>query len=337
MRFLIVITLSLFCLPVFSQKIIPLNTNVKASFRGLSVVDDKTVWVSGSNGTVGRSMDAGKTWTWFPVPGFEKRDFRDIEAFDEVTAIIIAVDTPAVVLKTIDGGKTWRAVYENHRPGMFLDAMEFWNDDSGIIIGDPIDGKFFVIRSFDGGDAWMEVPANNLPVADSGEACFAASGTNVRSLTRDKACFVSGGLHSRLFSNNAPIDLPIIQGTQTTGANSIAIRDNKNLKHSDYFVVVGGDFSKDTLRQKNCAITKDGGKTWIAPVTPPNGYRSCVEFIDKNKLITCGTSGVDISNDAGLNWRNISTEGYHVCRRAKNGKAVYLAGGKGRVGVLRGE
>lgn len=334
MRLPLIIIFTLFCTQLFSQKITPLNSNVKASFRGLSVVDDKTVWVSGSNGTVGRSMDSGKTWAWFPVPGFEKRDFRDIEAFDEVTAIVIAVDTPAVILKTIDGGKTWRTVYENHTPGMFLDAMEFWNDDSGIVIGDPIDGKFFVVRSFDGGDTWIDVPAKNLPVADSGEVCFAASGTNVRSLSRDKACLVSGGLHSRLFTNNAPINLPIIQGTQTTGANSIAIRDNKNLKNSNYFVVVGGDFSKDTLKEKNCFITKDGGKTWIAPATPPNGYRSCVEFIDKSKLITCGTSGVDISNDGGLNWRNISTEGYHVCRKAKKGNVVYLAGGKGRIAKL---
>ena len=34
---------------------------------------------------------------------------------------------------------------------MFLDAMEFWNDHSGIVMGDPIDGKFFIARSFDGG------------------------------------------------------------------------------------------------------------------------------------------------------------------------------------------
>jgi photosystem II stability/assembly factor-like uncharacterized protein len=333
MRLLVTFTLIISSFVCFSQKIIPLNTKVKASFRGLSVVDDKTVWVSGSNGTVGRSLDAGKRWTWLPVPGFEKRDFRDIEAFDKSTAIIIAVDTPAIILKTIDGGKTWKTVYENHTPGMFLDAMEFWNDDNGIVVGDPINGKFFIARSFDGGNTWTQAPVESLPAVDSGEACFAASGTNVRILSRDKACLVSGGTRSRLFIQGTPIDLPIIQGAQTTGANSIAIRDNNKL-NSDYFVVVGGDFSKDTLKEKNCAITNDGGKTWIAPATSPNGYRSCVEFIDKNKLITCGTSGVDISSDAGLNWRNISTEGFHVCRKAKKGKTVYLAGGKGRVAKL---
>jgi len=75
---------------------------------------------------------------------------------------------------------------------MFLDAMEFWDNDSGIVLGDPINGKFFIAHSFDGGESWHEVPARELPQADSGEACFASSGTNVRRMMKT-SCFVSGG------------------------------------------------------------------------------------------------------------------------------------------------
>lgn len=42
-------------------KINIVNQERNSSYRGLSVVDDTTVWVSGSNGTVGLSTDAGKT------------------------------------------------------------------------------------------------------------------------------------------------------------------------------------------------------------------------------------------------------------------------------------
>src|SRR5689334_13613732 len=104
-----------------------LTSGNKASIRGLSVVSDRIVWVSGSNGQVGRSLDGGSTWKWFTVKGFEKRDFRDIEAFDAVTAVIMAVEEPANILKTVDGGETWKVVYENPTKGMFLDAMEFWD------------------------------------------------------------------------------------------------------------------------------------------------------------------------------------------------------------------
>src|SRR5688500_3537768 len=123
-----------------------LTKDTKTSLRGLSVVNDRALWVSGSNGTVGRSSDGGETWKWMVVQGFEKRDFRDIEAFDATTAIIMAVDAPSYILKTTDGGLTWKAVYENKTPGMFLDAMSFWNDQSGIVLGDPIGGKFFIAR-----------------------------------------------------------------------------------------------------------------------------------------------------------------------------------------------
>ncbi|MEO5594786.1 MAG: oxidoreductase, partial [Chitinophagaceae bacterium] len=75
---------------VNAQTIELLSTGNKTSMRGLSVVSDKTIWASGSNGTVARSVDSGKTWKWITVPGFEKRDFRDIEAFDAVTAIVMA-------------------------------------------------------------------------------------------------------------------------------------------------------------------------------------------------------------------------------------------------------
>lgn len=213
----------LFCQSPYAQEIQMLTSGAKVSIRGLSVVDDKTIWVSGSNGSVGRSTDSGKTWKWMSVAGFEKRDFRDIEAFDGATAIIMAIAEPAQILKTTNGGETWKLVYENKTPGMFLDAMEFWNEQSGIVLGDPVNGKFFIARTFDEGNTWQEIPSANLPAADSGEACFASSGTNIRKLDRDEACFVSGGTRSRFFSKNKPVDLPLVQGRQSTGANSIAM------------------------------------------------------------------------------------------------------------------
>lgn len=320
--------------PPPAQKIEILASGTHTSLRGLSVVSDKIIWVSGSSGQVGRSLDSGKTWQWITVPGYEKRDFRDIEAFDAKTAIIMAIAEPADILKTTDGGKTWKLVYENTTPGMFLDAMEFWNINSGIVLGDPINGRFFVARSFDGGNSWHDIPTRELPEADSGEACFASSGTNVRNLDRDEACFVSGGLRSRIFIRDNKIDLPLVQGSQSTGANSVAIKDYNKLKGGQHIIVVGGDFSHDTSRQKNCAITHDGGKTWISPATSPHGYRSCVEFIGKDRILCCGTSGVDISMDDGMNWQLISGTGFHVCRKAKNGKAVFLAGSGGRIARL---
>lgn len=311
-----------------AQTIQLLDSNTTISIRGLSVVSDNILWASGSKGTVARSLDGGKTFQWMIVKGFEKRDFRDVEAFDANTAIIMTVDTQAIILKTTDGGTTWRKVFEDKRPGMFLDAMEFWNNSSGIVVGDPINNKLFIARTFDGGETWRGLPEANYPQAAEGEAMFASSGTNVVKLNKQEAVFVTGGKKSRLFIRDLKIDLPIVQGKDFTGANSIAVYDEKNM------VIVGGDFTKDTSRYMNCVLTKNKGQSFIIPTTPPFGYRSCVIYTSKNKLITCGTTGVDVSEDGGNNWRNVSASGFHVVQKAKNGKAVFLAGSRGRIAKL---
>lgn len=313
---------------IFGQSIKICVDSIHSSFRGLNVVNDNLLWVSGSGGNIGRSLDAGKTWKWMKVKGYEKTDFRDIEAFDKNTAVIMGVGEPAYILKTTDGGESWKLVYENHTKGIFLDAMEFWNEQSGIVVGDPINGRFFIARTFDGGKTWRNIPEEDKPVADSGEACFASSGTNIRKMNKSEAVFVSGGLTSHIFIRDKKILLQILQGKESTGANSIAVKNSKTM------IVVGGDFlQKDSIKE-NCVFTQDGGDTWSQPKIPPSGYRSCVEYLSKNKWITCGLNGVDISNDDGINWQKISDKSFNVCRKAKKGNAVYFAG-NGRIGKLQ--
>lgn len=314
-----------------AQQLEMLPSGTAISIRGLSVVNDQVVWASGSNGTVGRSTDGGKTWTWMQVRNFETTDFRAVEAFDAATAIIMGVAEPAYILKTNDGGNSWKVVFEDRRKGMFLDAITFWNEQSGVVIGDPIEGKIFIARTFDGGETWQRLPDNQYPSAQPGEALFAASGTNIRALSLREACFVTGGTLSRIFIRNQSIVLPLARGKASSGANSIAVYDNHKRKPAKHFVVVGGDFEADRITEGNCAISRDGGQTWRIPVRPPNGYRSCVEFMGKNKLITCGTSGVDVSEDGGMHWELISNEGFHVCRKAKKGQSIFLAGKGGKI------
>ncbi|MBN8676011.1 MAG: oxidoreductase [Chitinophagales bacterium] len=315
-------------------KVQVLTSGTNTSLRGLSVVNDNIVWVSGSNGMVGRSSNAGKNWKWTTVKGFEKKEFRDIEAFDASTAIIMAVDTPAVILKTTDGGETWKTVYENKTPGMFLDAMHFLDQNTGMVIGDPINKKVFIAATQDAGESWQEWEESQRPVADSGEAFFAASGTNIRLFEKNKYFMVSGGTRSRLFTNNNVIDMPIIQGKETTGANSVAVFDEGKLKGSKRIVVVGGDFMTPGESKQNCYYTTDGGKSWNAPSTPPHGYRSCVEYLSKTDLVSCGLNGVDYSYNGGKTWKWISKESFHVVRIAKMGTTIFLAGNKGQIGKL---
>lgn len=323
--------LSMACSFVSKGQIIQeLTSGTKTSLRGLSVVSDKVLWVSGSNGTVGKSVDGGVTWKWTAVKGFEKRDFRDIEAFDERTALIIAIAEPAQILRTTDGGENWTTVFTDSTKGMFLDAVDFHGKRHGIVVGDPVGGKVFFAYTRNKGKTWTPYHGGENQrrwVANDGEAFFASSGTNIEYIKKGKYRLVSGGKSTRWFDENGDHPLALVQGKESTGANSIAVLGN-------HYAVVGGDFANDKDSARNCLITHDGGVNWIAPAVAPRGYRSCVIFLDVNRLITCGTSGVDVSEDGGSNWRAVTADGYHVVQKAKKGTAVFLAGGNGRIAKL---
>lgn len=311
-----------------AQKVEILSSGTKASFRGLSVPNDSTIWVSGSNGTVGKSTNGGKNWQWQQVPGFEKTDFRDIEARDSNTAIIMGIAEPAYILRTVNGGKKWDIVYKNETKGMFLDAMDFYDSNNGMVVGDPIIGKIFLATTADGGKTWQEVPEANRPAADSGEACFASSGTNICMTDKNTYMLITGGLQSNLLVNGKiKRALPILKGKESTGANSLAV-------HKKIILIVGGDFMQKDSMAGNFIFSKNNGKKWKASKQPPGGYRSCIAFIAPKTWLTCGLNGVDITRNNGKDFQKISQESFHVIKKSKKGNAVFLAGEKGKVAVF---
>ena len=343
-----IISILCFLLPILSlgqqQKITitALSMGTNSSIRGMSIPSENIIWVSGSNGTVGRSKDQGKTWQWVVVPGFEKKDFRDIHAFDSVTAVIMAVDNPAHILKTKDGGKTWKTTFTKEQDGMFLDAMDF-NGQEGICIGDPLSiggaGKklFFIIRTFDGGDTWSPTPLYQSPPASDNEAIFSASGTNISFLNHPdfEYAFVTGGTISNLFLMGRPgkpnkmVNIPINQGIASTGTFSVATD-----KVNKYYCI-GGDYKEPGNQYDNFYFTTDAGKKWGTPsIAPPFGYRSCIQLIDDKTLVACGTNGIDFSKNGGKEWLDISKEGFNVCMVSPNKKQVFFAGEKGKLAIL---
>lgn len=310
----------------------------KTSFRGLSVVDNQTIWVSGSRGTFAKSTDGGNTFVYTQVKGYEKSDFRDIEAFDDKRAVMMSSGTPAYILKTTDGGQTWKEVYKNTDTAYFLDAMDFWDEQRGIIVGDPIHHHFVLLQTNNGGESWQELDTSKTPLAMEGEAVFAASGTSLRCLGKyGRVGFVTGGKHTRALGKNIASKngsweyehLPIQHGVSSKGAFSFAANDSANL-------MVGGDYANDKMVSNNSCIqylppaNKD--EVFSQMIDDVKGYRSCVEAISNHQFIACGTSGVDCY--ANRYWTTISSQGFHVVRKAKKGNAVFLAGPKGKIGRL---
>ena len=313
-----------------AQHIESLQQGKRTSIRGLSIVDDSVAWLSGSHGNIALTINGGKTWAWQQLKGFEQADFRDIEAFSNKEALIMSSGTPALRLKTTDGGVNWQVKYRNTDTAYFLDAMDFDSPKHGIVLGDPIKNKFLLLETTDGGETWH--PFKNQPDAMQGEAAFAASGTCLR-VSNGEINIVSGGPVTHLLTANMKtgvwnsIDLPIAHGASSKGAFSVA---NK-------MIIVGGNYSKDKKTDSVASILTanvQGGPIYNVINNGPAGYQSCVELINKNVYLSTGTSGSNITTDNGKTWAKIDNASYNVCQKAKKGKLVLLAGDGGKIGKL---
>ncbi|MCX6566671.1 MAG: YCF48-related protein [Candidatus Aminicenantes bacterium] len=315
------------------------SSGTTESLRGLSVVDERTAWASGTKGTVLRTTDGGTTWTAVPVPGAEAVDFRDIEAFGAEAAVIMGVGQPARMFRTDDGGQTWVQTYLNDAPGIFLDAMAFYDDKNGLAVGDPMDGRFFLIRTADGGKTWMPLPPESRPSALDGEAAFAASGTALFAQGENRAWFCTGGTVSRVWRSLdrgerwEAVSSALREGTPSTGGFSVFFFNDSA------GIVVGGDYRDEPAAASSAAVSGDGGKTWTpVPGRPPGGFREAVAAAPGTAsptAVAVGPSGSDYSPDLGKSWTPVpGPEGFHTLCFAKKGRAAWAAGRNGLVAKL---
>lgn len=172
----------------------PQQHAASTELRGLSVLSDEVAWASGAKGTVLRTVD-GEHWTLLTVPGAEAFDFRDIEAFDANTAIVMGAGPGAAsrIYRTRDGGASWQLLVVNKDAEGFWDAMAFWDSRNGIVFGDPVRGAFQILVTSDGGESWQPVSDPGGLAALPQEGAFAASGTCLSVGGRADAWFVTGG------------------------------------------------------------------------------------------------------------------------------------------------
>lgn len=210
MRILITsILLFLLTIPTYSQKVRILNSDhAEVNLRGLSVVDDYVFWVSGSNGTIGMTPNAGKTFVWRNPDGYENRDFPHVYASNFKTVFAIAEGLPELVLYTENAGETWNEIF-------------------------------------------LEDESYNLLVS------------------LDLA-----GIPTHFDGNTTPSE------------------------------------------------------------TAADDFRNSIALFTGAETISCGLSGVGVSEDDGKNWKQISTVPFKNCKKAAIGQTVYFVGPNGTIGSL---
>jgi photosystem II stability/assembly factor-like uncharacterized protein len=310
------------------------QSGMTGTIRGLDVVAEKVVWVSGTKGEFSVTRNGGISWFHDTVPGAGKLDFRDVQGFSAKEALLMSAGpgTGSAIYRTVNGGKKWDLMYQNTDPKAFFDGMDFFDKNHGLIIGDPVDEKPYLLETKDGGRTWLRLKPDRVPDLVSGEYAFAASGTSLDA-NPDGSCYlVTGGSVARAFRSAdfgktwevAP--LPFMQGDPAAGAFSVAAGLKKQL------AAAGGNYQKMTISGVNIALSSDNGLSWNVPEGASQvPFMECVRWINAETLVACGPPGVWISQDSGKSWSEVSKDGFHTMEVVPNRGAVWMAGNKGKV------
>ena len=289
----------------------------------------KVTWASGTRGTVLRTIDGGATWNLRPIPGSESLDLRDVEATGTQQAWVLSSGPgdKSRVYHTADAGERWTLDLTNPDPTGFFDAIAMFGQQRGILLGDPVDGRF-VIYTTDDGKQWAR---HTGPEALPSEGAFAASGTCLIARPNGEAWFGTGAarvFHSLDFGRTWTVSqTPLAHEGKAAGVFSLAFRDRK------HGIAVGGDYTKPGVSSGNIAITDDGGQTWQEPRSRPAGYRSAVQFLSKSQALATGSSGSDFSFDGGNTWSPLDGTGYNAL--SFFGKTGWAVGPEGRIAHWR--
>ncbi len=322
----------IFTATLCAQNWAPQTSDTRASLRGVSAVDARSVWAGGSGGTYLVTTDAGITWRAAKVPGAEALDFRGIRAIDARTVYLVSTGSgdKSRIYKTTDAGEHWTLQFTEADPKGFFDAIAFWDAQHGIVVGDQLDGSAEARTTNDGGATWQR---RTTPAALPNEGSFAASNTCLALFGKRDAWFGTGGLGAaRIFHSKdrgrtwTVATTPIRNDGAAAGIFSLAFAD---VRHG---IAVGGDYSKDKEDRQNIALTSDGGRTWQAPTgAGPKGFRSAVAWLPVYKVwIVTGTSGSDISRDDGKTWKLFDSGAYNAMSFVPGGDG-WAVGPQGRV------
>jgi photosystem II stability/assembly factor-like uncharacterized protein len=302
--------------------------------QAVSVATPRIVWASGVGGTWARTSDGGASWVTGVVTGADSLEFRDVHAFDERHAVLLAAGPGdrSRVYRTEDGGATWTLAFTNPDPAAFYDCMDF-RGSYGVAVSDAVRGRFPLIRTRNGGRSWepFEPLGYDAVRAIDGEGAFAASGTCLE--------LTDGGLRIGTAKGGRVItftprgaeatETPVERNLPTAGIASITFRS------SMVGVVAGGDIARLDAFVDNVAVTRDGGRNWTLGGRPPfpgpvYGLAYGTARGGRQVLVAVGPAGAAWSPDDGASWRLLSNDGYWSLAFAPTGVG-WLVGPAGRI------
>ncbi|RYZ87356.1 MAG: T9SS type A sorting domain-containing protein, partial [Proteobacteria bacterium] len=253
-----------------------------------------------------KTVDGGVTWTSGAITGVGVNtgtSIGGITAVSDQKAWVSAFqgsnNNLGGVYATTNGGASWTrqnsATFS--AAGAFPNTIYFWNENNGVVMGDPTDpagtGFYFEIyTTANGGANWTRVPAANIPAPINDDEY---GYTNNIAVAGNTVWF--GTSQGRLYRST------------DMGANWLAFPT----PISDFAATVTGNYS---FRDNNVGLflrndgtlynTTNGGETWaVTPFVGPVFFNDIDYIPGTDTVITSGGTGSSVSFDNGATWTAI--------------------------------
>ncbi len=160
---------------------VELNSGVTTKLNSISSIKGITTWACGVNGTVIKSTDNGDTWQNGNFSGIPQNIILNhIYCLTKDIALAAGNDnSSSYVFKTYDGGSSWDIVIQ--QPGGKFNAVYFYDNNHGILVGNPVAGRWSIWKTVNSGDSWDST--GNFLAQNNNEKGFSnslwASGNNI--------------------------------------------------------------------------------------------------------------------------------------------------------------
>ncbi len=260
----------------------------------ISAASADVVWASGLNTTVIRTNDGGNTWDVMSE-GLDSLHYPVLEAIDPSTVLVAGHATagtnPAVkIFKTGNGGQNWGNVYSS--PGGKIHNITMFDAFRGIAVGDPLNGKWTILKTEDGGAGWVQMPG--APMQSGSETGYPGSVCWEDSL---QGWF--GSSESRIYH------------TTDGGENWLVMNQASGITHVQHlaFSPAGAGFiAGDGM----LARSVDNGASWQEIPKPGVGSLDFVRYYGGILWAADAGTGLCYSSDNGDSWQVSSVALYRL-------------------------
>jgi len=267
--------------------------------------DSAFIFLSEVNYTLSRTTDSGQTWESISFPHTEPGYFSCLSALNGDVAWISYVDYAEgnKVLKTTDGGLNWTQlpVYV----GVWINLAHFFDENTGVVMGDPDSLGFEIHTTTDGGETWTRMDNNGIPTPLTDEIGYSGYyevvGSEIWFETSQGRVF-----HSPDYGNTWSVFSGPLPMTQFV----MAVDDTKTV-YMGYTTSDNPDGSEPVTSLYRSAdngiswedITPADNGWWIYDIEPVPGTNTIVASV--NAGYSTGLFETWISYDRGDSWTSI--------------------------------